>query len=142
MVEFSSAVADGQASVTMQLVFFSKIIKNCSSFFRTFESLAQASLFQHPLSCCRLNAVREVCVRCPLAMSEELLRDLTTYKSYQDKSVMMAARSLIHLYRDLNPDMLHRKDRVRAWLGCGLEASMLDSLIMYGLHNDSVVRGV
>jgi hypothetical protein len=63
-------------------------------------------------------------------MSEELLRDLTAYKSYRDKSVMMAARSLIHLYRDLNPDMLHRKDRVRAWLGCGLEASMLDSSTM------------
>ena len=61
---------------------------------------------------CRLNAVREMCVRCPLVLSEDLLRDLTGYKSYHDKSVMMAARSLIHLYRDINPDMLHRKDRV------------------------------
>ncbi len=62
--------------------------------------------------CCRLNAVREVCVRCPLVMSEDLLRDLAEYRSYRDKSVMMAARSLIHLYRELNPDLLKKKDRV------------------------------
>ena len=35
---------------------------------------------------CRLNAVREVCARCPLAMTEELLRDLAQYKTYKDKS--------------------------------------------------------
>ena len=33
-----------------------------------------------------LNAVREICARCPLAMSEELLRDLVQYKNYRDKS--------------------------------------------------------
>lgn len=59
-----------------------------------------------------LNAVREVCVRCPLSMTSELLQDLTSYKSHHDKSVMMAARSLIQVFRDLNPHMLHRKDRV------------------------------
>ncbi len=56
--------------------------------------------------------MREVCVRCPLVMSEDLLRDLAEYRSYRDKSVMMAARSLIHLYRELNPDLLKKKDRV------------------------------
>ena len=63
--------------------------------------------------------MREICVRCPLAMSEELLRDLTSYKNYRDKSVMMAARSLIHLYRDVNPELLHRKDRVNVSWGLG-----------------------
>ena len=53
-------------------------------------------------------------------MSEELLRDLTSYKSYRNKSVMMAARSLIHLYRDINPHMLHRKDRVGVACGVGV----------------------
>ena len=74
----------------------------------------QKALMKCPFSISspRLNAVREVCVRCPLAMSEELLRDLTGYKTYKDKSVMMAARSLIHLYRETNPTMLHRRDRV------------------------------
>ncbi|XP_064386639.1 protein SDA1 homolog isoform X2 [Halichondria panicea] len=58
-----------------------------------------------------LNTVREVCVRCPLVMDEDLLRDLTAYKSYKDKGVMMASRSLIQLFRNIQPGMLHRKDR-------------------------------
>ena len=59
-----------------------------------------------------MNAIREICVRCPLSMTSDLLQDLTSYKGYHDKSVMMAARSLIQLFRDLNPSMLKRKDRV------------------------------
>ncbi|CAB3224123.1 unnamed protein product [Arctia plantaginis] len=58
-----------------------------------------------------LNAVREICARCPLAIGEDLLRDLVQYKNYKEKSVMMAARSLIQLYRHSMPDMLQKKDR-------------------------------
>ncbi|XP_011568481.3 protein SDA1 homolog [Plutella xylostella] len=60
-----------------------------------------------------LNAVREICGRCPLAITEDLLRDLVQYKSYKEKSVMMAARSLIQLFRQTMPDILHKKDRGR-----------------------------
>ena len=60
----------------------------------------------------RLNAIRELCARCPLVMTEDLLRDLAQYKSYRDRSVMMAARSLIHVYRLSMPKLLHKKDRV------------------------------
>ncbi|CAD7085892.1 unnamed protein product [Hermetia illucens] len=60
-----------------------------------------------------LNAVREICMRCPLAMGEDLLRDLAMYKGYKEKSVMMAARSLITLYREQLPALLHKKDRGR-----------------------------
>ncbi|XP_060567917.1 protein SDA1 homolog [Ruditapes philippinarum] len=60
-----------------------------------------------------LNAVREICCRCPLAMSEELIQDLALYKNHRDKSVMMASRSLIQLYRKINPDILRRKDKGR-----------------------------
>lgn len=60
-----------------------------------------------------LNAVREICQRCPLAIGEDLLRDLVQYKSYKEKSVMMAARSLIQLYRQSMPTLLHKKDRGR-----------------------------
>ena len=35
---------------------------------------------------CRLNAVREICNRSPLALSVDLLRDLVRYKTYKDKS--------------------------------------------------------
>jgi len=58
-----------------------------------------------------LNAVREICVRCPLAMTSELLQDLVDYKSSKNKGIMMASRSLIQLYRTLNPDLLRKKDR-------------------------------
>lgn len=60
-----------------------------------------------------LNAVREICSRCPLAMGEDLLRDLVMYKTYKEKSVMMAARSLIVLYREQIPGLLHKRDRGR-----------------------------
>ena len=60
-----------------------------------------------------LNAIREVCQRCPLSMEEDLLRDLVMFKNYKDKSVMMAARSLISLYREQLPKLLHKKDRGR-----------------------------
>eukprot|EP00123_Amoebidium_parasiticum_P010986 comp20446_c0_seq1/m.26000 comp20446_c0_seq1/g.26000 ORF comp20446_c0_seq1/g.26000 comp20446_c0_seq1/m.26000 type:complete len:691 (-) comp20446_c0_seq1:81-2153(-) len=59
-----------------------------------------------------LNTVRAICARCPLAMTPTLLQDLAQYKTYKkDKGVMMAARSLIQLYRTENPEMLARKDR-------------------------------
>ncbi|EDW36113.1 GL16850 [Drosophila persimilis] len=60
-----------------------------------------------------LNATREICMRCPLAMGEDLLQDLAMYKTYKEKSVMMAARSLITLYREQLPALLHKKDRGR-----------------------------
>ncbi|CAM4665837.1 hypothetical protein PO909_007793 [Leuciscus waleckii] len=58
-----------------------------------------------------INAIKELVARCPLSMSEDLLQDLTQYKSHKDKNVGMSARGLIQLFRDLNPKMLHRKDR-------------------------------
>ena len=60
-----------------------------------------------------LNAIREITKRCPLALDETLLKDLAEYKSYKDKAVMMAARSLIQLYRTIHPELLHKKDRGR-----------------------------
>ncbi|KAK4286885.1 hypothetical protein Pmani_040026 [Petrolisthes manimaculis] len=58
-----------------------------------------------------LNAIRELCFRNPYCMSEDLLQDLTQYKSHKDKGVMMAARSLIAVFRDKNPELLRKKDR-------------------------------
>lgn len=58
-----------------------------------------------------INAIKEVVARCPLSMSEDLLQDIALYKSHKDKNVVMSARGLIQLFRDLNPQMLHRKDR-------------------------------
>uniref|UniRef100_A0A3P9HP33 Protein SDA1 n=1 Tax=Oryzias latipes TaxID=8090 RepID=A0A3P9HP33_ORYLA len=58
-----------------------------------------------------INAIKEVVGRCPLAITEDLLQDLAQYKTHKDKNVMMSARALIQLFRNLNPHMLHKKDR-------------------------------
>ncbi|XP_011299489.1 protein SDA1 homolog [Fopius arisanus] len=77
-----------------------------------------------------LNAVREICMRCPLVMNEDLLRDLAQYKNYRDRSVMMAARSLISLFRQTMPELLHKKDRGRP-----TEASVAIETPKYGEVN-------
>ena len=58
-----------------------------------------------------LNAIREICVRQPLAMTDVLLQDLVQYRKSKDKSVMMAAKAMLGLYREVAPEMLHKRDR-------------------------------
>lgn len=58
-----------------------------------------------------INTIREILARAPLAIDATLLQDLVEYKGSKAKNVMMAARSLISLYREVAPEMLHRKDR-------------------------------
>jgi len=58
-----------------------------------------------------INAIRAICARQPLAMNGDLLQDLTMYKTHSNKGIKMAARSLIHLYRLENPDLLAKKDQ-------------------------------
>ncbi|KOM40268.1 hypothetical protein LR48_Vigan04g046600 [Vigna angularis] len=60
-----------------------------------------------------LNAVREICMRMPLLMNEDLLQDLALYKKSREKAVSVAARSLIGLFRELCPSLLVKKDRGR-----------------------------
>lgn len=58
-----------------------------------------------------LNAIREICARQPLAMNEALLQDLVMYRKSKDKGVMMAARGLLSLYREVGAGMLKKRDR-------------------------------
>ena len=58
-----------------------------------------------------LNAIREICVRQPLAMNDTLLQDLVMYKKSKDKGVMMASKGLLGLYRQVGAEMLRKKDR-------------------------------
>ena len=64
-----------------------------------------------------LNAIREICVRQPLAMTDTLLQDLVMYRKSKDKGVMMAAKGLLSLYREVGAELLHKRDR-------GKDASM------------------
>lgn len=58
-----------------------------------------------------LNAIREICIRQPLAMNPTLLQDLVMYKKSKDKGVVMASKSLLGLYREVGADMLKKRDR-------------------------------
>lgn len=61
-----------------------------------------------------LNAIREICVRQPLAMNDTLLQDLVMYRKSKDKGVVMAAKGLLGLYREVGADMLRKRDRGKA----------------------------
>ncbi|KZT62211.1 SDA1-domain-containing protein [Calocera cornea HHB12733] len=69
-----------------------------------------------------LNAIREVCKRQPWSMEDDLLGDLVEYRKSRDKGVMVAARGLLQLYREVNPGLLKRRER-------GKVASMADSSV-------------
>jgi protein SDA1 len=58
-----------------------------------------------------LNAIREVCARQPLAMTDTLLQDLVQYRKSKDKGTMMAAKGLLSLYREVGADLLKKRDR-------------------------------
>lgn len=61
-----------------------------------------------------LNAIREICVRQPLAMDKVLLQDLVKYRRAKDKGIVAGSRGLLNLYRKLAPAMLERKERGRS----------------------------
>ncbi|KAF4121694.1 protein SDA1 [Geosmithia morbida] len=58
-----------------------------------------------------LNSIREICARQPLAMTDTLLQDLVQYRKSKDKGVMMAAKGLLSLYREADPELLRKRDR-------------------------------
>lgn len=61
-----------------------------------------------------INSIREICRRQPWAIEEELLGDLVEYRKSRDKAVTAAARGLLQLYREINPTMLKKRERVGA----------------------------
>ncbi|KAL3835631.1 hypothetical protein ACJIZ3_010367 [Penstemon smallii] len=61
-----------------------------------------------------LNVVREICLRMPLLMTEDLLQDLVLYRKSNEKAVSSAARSLLTLFREVCPSLLIKKDRGRS----------------------------
>ena len=81
-----------------------------------------------------INAVREICLRCPLVMTPELLQDLAQYKRARDKPVATAARALIALFRELAPGMLEKKDR-----GKGTRRSMDSGMFFFFLVTEGFV---
>ncbi|KAI1765230.1 SDA1-domain-containing protein [Hypoxylon sp. FL1150] len=87
-----------------------------------------------------LNAIREICVRQPLAMNETLLQDLVEYRKSKDKGVMMAAKGLLSLYREKGANMLRKKDRGKD-ATMGLKSGDLKQL-RYGEEEVGEIEGL
>jgi len=66
-----------------------------------------------------LNAIREILMRQPLALDEATIEYLCEFRSYKNKSVMAAARSLINFFREVCPSLLPKKmlGREKQFLG-------------------------
>jgi len=79
-----------------------------------------------------INAVREICNRSPLTMTDDLLGDLAAYKNSKAKPISMAARSIIGAFREINPEMLKRKDRGRMTEARKERMAMGDTRKAYG----------
>jgi protein SDA1 len=60
-----------------------------------------------------LNTIRELCARVPEAMDPILLQDLVQYRKSRCRGIMMAARSVLQLYRRVKPTLLPRRERGR-----------------------------
>ncbi|KAI3878836.1 hypothetical protein MKW92_008135 [Papaver armeniacum] len=60
-----------------------------------------------------LNVIREICLRIPLLMTEDLLQDLVLYRKSHEKAISAAAHSLLTLFREVCPSLLVKKDRGR-----------------------------
>jgi protein SDA1 len=68
-----------------------------------------------------INAIREVCRRQPWCMEEDLLSDLIEYRKSKDKGVVTASRGLLQLFREVNPGLLKKRERVsHSRMGCGV----------------------
>lgn len=84
-----------------------------------------------------LNTIREILSRAPLAIDLTLLQDLVEYKGLKLKPVMMAARSLVTLYREVAPEMLHRKDRGKT-ASMELQAGEKKGLPQFGVESTTL----
>jgi len=60
-----------------------------------------------------INALREMCVRAPLMLDKFHLNYVADFKKFKNKNVVSAAKSLINLYRDMNPLLLKKEHRGR-----------------------------
>lgn len=58
-----------------------------------------------------LNALREICERCPYVLEKDKFIMINNLKEYKNKSVCNAARSMINLYKEINSNVLGIYDK-------------------------------
>lgn len=80
-----------------------------------------------------LNSIREICKRQPEAMEPDLLEDLIEYRKSRDKGVMTAGQGLLQLYREVNPEMLKKRERGKTVTMNALAGKPLPTVGKYGV---------
>jgi len=60
-----------------------------------------------------LNCIREILMRMPLALDEDQIEYLCMFRTFRNKSVAAAAKSLVNYFRDVCPELLPKKMRGR-----------------------------
>ena len=93
-----------------------------------------------------LNSIMQICKRQHWCMEPDLLEDLVEYRKSKDKGVMVASRALLQLYRDVNPDMLRRRERGKVATMAAIAAikpggNANDKSLRYGMERD-VATGI
>ncbi|KAK3304663.1 SDA1-domain-containing protein [Chaetomium strumarium] len=87
-----------------------------------------------------INAIREVALRQPLCMTETLLQDLVMYQRSKDKGVVMAAKGLQSLYREVYPELLQKKYRGKE-ATMGMRSGQVKQL-RFGEEEDGGIEGI
>ncbi|CAD7974754.1 unnamed protein product [Amoebophrya sp. A120] len=58
-----------------------------------------------------INSLREIACRVPHALTEEEVHDLCGFRKYKHKGVRVGVKSLVNMYRELNPAFLQKQFR-------------------------------
>lgn len=72
-----------------------------------------------------LNAVREICIRMPMLMNDDLLQDLDLYEKSHEKANSVAVRSLITLFQEFCPFDSKAKATPKAYEGVDFATDVL-----------------
>lgn len=90
-----------------------------------------------------LNTIREICSRQPLVMEgqNDLLEDLVGYRKSKDKGVCAAARGILALYREVNPELLRKRERGKTATMAAIAGKPLATAAQFG-HDPDEVRGI
>lgn len=60
-----------------------------------------------------INVIREVALKNPEILEEDMVHYISSYYEYKNRNVSTAAKGFINAVRDLNPELLERKYRGR-----------------------------
>ena len=74
------------------------------------------------------NTIREMCNKNPLLLDGDSADYLISYIEFKNRNVSKAAKSLLNLFREINPMLLHKKLRGQEWRENGCKTGFEDEM--------------